>query len=217
MKPKRILLMRHAKVSPQWRGRFLGASDPPLCQQGREQALCWREQLSALPLRRVFCSDQARSRQTAEIIAAERGLAMVLSPALREVNLGTWEGLSTQEVRQRYPEEYARRGKDLAGFPAPQGESLSGLAARVLPEWQAIRQTEDDLILLVTHAGVLRVILCAALGMDLNRALSWRLDHASLCLLDDDGDHFTLLASNLPCPPQGALAQFFPELSTAEG
>lgn len=205
---KHILLMRHAEVDAKWSGRFLGASDPPLSEQGREQAAWWRREMASIPIDKITSSDQKRALQTAQIIAGAQGGQLDALPALREVNLGQWEGLPPSEVRRIYPKEYARRGQDMAGFPPPQGESLSALAARVLPVWQELCQSQEWRILLVAHAGVLRVILCDTLGVDLNRALSWRLDHASLSLLKYHKGRFTLLASNIPSQKTSIVENF---------
>lgn len=209
---KQILLMRHAEVDAKWRGRFLGASDPPLSGRGLEQAAWWRRELSAISIDRIFSSDQKRALQTAGTIAEEQGCAVEAIAAFREVDLGLWEGLPPSEARRRYPHEYDLRGRDLAGFPPPQGESLSDLAARVRPAWRELCETEANRILLVAHGGVLRVILCNALGMDLSRALSWRLDHASLSLLRLHNGQVTLLAGNI-MPQKESLAQRLETLS----
>jgi len=195
--PKHLLLMRHAEVDLKWRGKFLGASDPALSEQGLDQARWWRRELAAVYMDRIVSSSQKRAMQTAQIIADGQSCPLEAVPALREVNLGLWEGLPPSQAREQFPEEFALRGHDLAGFPPPQGESLSDLARRVLPVWRELCQAEEKRLLLVAHAGVLRVILCHTLGMDLNRALCWRLDHGSLSLLKYHGARFTLLACNL--------------------
>jgi broad specificity phosphatase PhoE len=206
--PCQILLMRHATVDAQWQGKFLGAGDPPLSDDGLAQARWWQGELASLPLHRIICSDQKRAQQTAQIIAEGQCIPVEALSALREVDLGLWEGLSSAQVRQRYPEEYEQRGRDLAGFPPPGGESLAEMSARVLPVWRDLYASEARRILVVAHAGVLRVILCDVMGIDLNRALSWRLDHASLSLLQYSDARFTLLACNLP-PFQTSLAEHY--------
>ena len=194
---KHILLMRHAEVDSKWRGKFLGAGDPALSEQGLDQARWWRHELAAVSMDRIVSSSQKRALQTAQIVADGQSCPVEANPALREVNLGLWEGLSPSQVRRRYPKEYALRGHNLAEFPPPQGESLSDLARRVLPVWRELCQSGEKRLLLITHAGVLRVILCHTLGIDLNRALSWRLDHGSLSLLKCQQARFTLRACNL--------------------
>ena len=98
--------------------------------------------------------------------------------AFREINLGTWEGLSVTEVQARYPGAYEARGLDLARFRPEGGESFSDVAARAWPALLALAQESEKAaaaqkpMLVVAHAGVNRVLLARAAGLPLDELLS---------------------------------------------
>lgn len=166
--PQKIYLVRHGAIQPPGSGRrYLGQLDVPLAPEGLRQAEVLRERLRPVRLAAVYCSDLRRAVDTAGIIAAPHGLTPRACPELREVGLGAWDGLTFDEVKERYPEEYAARGADFINFRPPGGESFLDCAHRVLPAvFAALAATPGDL-LLVGHAGVNRILLCLAQGRSL--------------------------------------------------
>ncbi len=103
--------------------------------------------------------------------------AVEILPALREIHLGEWQGCTRAEIGSRFPGEWEKRGRDLAGYRPPGGESFEDLRARVVPAFEDIRKTLSGNALIVSHAGVNRVILCHVLGMPLSNL--FRLDQAT--------------------------------------
>jgi probable phosphoglycerate mutase len=166
-----IHLMRHGATAPEHPRRFLGRRDVPLSDEGRAQARAWREGLAEMDYAGAWCSDLSRSQETAGIILEGRGLAARPVPELGEISLGEWDGLTVDEVRERFPGQYEARGANMAGFRPPGGESFADVAGRAWPAFEAIlapyRDTPGANILIVAHAGVNRAILCRLLGIPL--------------------------------------------------
>jgi len=164
-----VLLIRHGLVSDDAEGRFLGAADAPMSPAGEVQI----RELSArlrprFTLDAIYCSDLSRSRRTAELIANGAAIPIRVRPALREIDMGDWQGLSRREVAALRPADYAARGRDIANFRPPGGESFADLAARALPCWRDIVEDhETQVVAIAGHAGVNRVILCHLLGAPL--------------------------------------------------
>jgi alpha-ribazole phosphatase len=153
----RVLFIRHAET--EMAGRFCGHSDPDLNAQGQAQLAGLAQVLSAEPIGGVFSSDLRRAQSTAKAIAAGRNVPLTLRPALREIHFGEWEGLTWGQIEQVDP-EYARRWVD--GYPyvtAPAGETFQEFEARVLEEVSDLIDRDGESIAVVTHAGVLRVVL----------------------------------------------------------
>jgi broad specificity phosphatase PhoE len=153
----RALFIRHAQTGME--GRYCGHSDPALNAQGRAQLGELARLLSAEPLDGIYSSDLQRARSTAEAIAAIRNIPLALRPALREIHFGQWEGLSWEQIEQ-VDGEYARRW--MAAFPhlpAPEGESYQAFEARILEEIDHLLDHNPGPIAVVTHGGVLRVVL----------------------------------------------------------
>ncbi|HEY0402911.1 MAG TPA: histidine phosphatase family protein, partial [Blastococcus sp.] len=106
----RVLVWRHGRTSWNAEGRFQGQLDPPLDAVGRDQAGSAAAQLAQVLPRTgtvVACSDLVRAADTAEALAALLGVPLRRDPRLRELSLGSWEGLTRQDVAERHPEQYA--------------------------------------------------------------------------------------------------------------
>ena len=97
-----ILLARHGETDWNRDLRVQGHSDTPLNETGRAQARELARSLAAEPIHAIYASDLARARETAEIVAAARKLEVSSEPGLRERSFGSWEGLTRQEIDDRF-------------------------------------------------------------------------------------------------------------------
>ncbi len=197
MNKGRIYLMRHGEIPLSGETRYIGQLDLPLTARGVDQVRQWREPLSAVRFSRVYCSDLLRCRHTVRLVLGDDRDDVLFEPMLREICLGTWEGLPVGEVKERFPEGWKRRGEDLAGYRPEGGESFADLAARVVPFFRTIAESMEGDVLVVAHAGVNRTILSHVLGMPLNNVLRIGQDYACLNLLDCSTDPYRVLATNL--------------------
>ena len=153
----RVLWIRHAET--EMAGRFCGHSDPDLNAQGQAQLARLAQLLSTEKIEEIYSSDLRRAQSTAQVIAAGRNIPLTLRPALREIHFGQWEGLTWAEIEHRDP-AYARKWVDgYPHLPAPAGESFPGFKARVLDQVCQLIDRDAEPIAVVTHAGVLRVVL----------------------------------------------------------
>jgi probable phosphoglycerate mutase len=192
-----LYLMRHGDSRQDAVKRYIGQTDLPLNEKGIEQARYWQQKLSSISLCRIYCSDLIRSLETARIIAQDREISLSVLPELREIHLGTWDGVSVMEVRQRFPEEYERRGENLSGYRPPTGESFSDLRRRILPVFERIAGGMKGNILIVGHAGVNRTILCHVLGMPLANLFRIEQPYGSMSIIACKGNSFRLRCMNL--------------------
>jgi broad specificity phosphatase PhoE len=153
----RVFFIRHAETD--MAGRFCGRSDPDVNAKGRLQLTELAHLLSTEAIDEVYSSDLRRAKSTAQAIAAGRNIPLSLRPALREIDFGCWEGLSWEQIELRDP-DYAR--KWIAGYPqlsAPSGESFQSFEERILQEVNHLLDRSRGPMAVVTHAGVLRVVL----------------------------------------------------------
>jgi broad specificity phosphatase PhoE len=165
-----FLFIRH--VETDLAGRFCGHSDPPVNQRGLRQIeelieTLRTESTGAMPIDAVYTSDLSRSRTTADAIAKAFGLSPITIPDLREINFGEWEGLSWAEIESR-DQDYARRwSKVYPHLPAPGGESFAAFQARVLSAVKhLVGMKSHKCAAVVTHAGVMRVVMRSLCGCD---------------------------------------------------
>jgi broad specificity phosphatase PhoE len=162
-----ILLARHGQTDWNAAKRWQGHADRPLNERGREQARALAERLDETPLAAVYSSDLRRARDTAQVVAAAQGLEVRTMRELREVDVGSWSGLSRAEAEQRYPEGFQRWHDGLPGWD--DGETYEAMSERVVGAIYRIAADHPDRpVLVVAHGGPIRAIHAAALGFDVH-------------------------------------------------
>lgn len=166
-----LWLLRHGQTDWNLTGRWQGQAShaPGLNDMGYAQALAVRDQLKDARLSAIYSSDLLRSRQTAELLAEPLGLTVTLEPRLREIDLGAWEGMLSDAIESKYPQELAERAHDPLHARAPQGESPLEVEERVIAAVTDIAEKyPDDSVLIVSHGVSLAVIICHAQGFPMD-------------------------------------------------
>lgn len=177
--------MRHGEIEGSGAFRYNGQTDVQLTAQGLHQYHQLADRLSDKKFVACYTSDLSRCVQGARIICARQGLEPVLKKELRELSFGAWEGLTWDELAERYPEEWQARMNDFIGYRVPEGENLHDLQTRLLPAMERIiggHQGED--VLVVGHGGGNRVILLSALGAPLSSMFRIEQDFGCLNIID---------------------------------
>jgi alpha-ribazole phosphatase len=128
---------------------------------------------------RLISSPLQRCARFAEELATQHGLPLSLEPDLQELHFGAWEGRSTAELMQTSAEELGRFWSDPYGFTPPEGEPLLAFEARVLGALQRLQaRYAGERLLLVTHGGVIRLLLARARGLPRGDLLQVQVAHA---------------------------------------
>jgi probable phosphoglycerate mutase len=173
-----LLCIRHAQSTMNAVGLWQGQADPPLSEEGREQARELAERLGEGSLSVLVASDLQRARETAEIAACRLGITTRLEPALRELDVGDWSGLAREEIARRWPEDFARFQAGDLDVRAGGGETRRELRARVVAALRSFQQQyRGDRIAVVTHLGVIRTL---APGVRITNADCFWLDISKL-------------------------------------
>jgi len=194
-----IYLVRHGQTAWNHSGRIQGHSDVPLDAVGLQQATRvakWLARHVQAPLA-LYSSDLKRASRTAEIIAARLNTPLHLTPALRERHWGAWEGLTREEVIERYPHHHFTYLYDpLAGTP-PEGEPMTAFWDRVQAfAHQLYAQYSEGELIVVGHGGSLRIMLCDALAGDIQTYRRIRLDNAAISLIERAGERVQVALLN---------------------
>ena len=173
-------LMRHGE--PVGGSRYRGRLDDPLSDKGWRQM---REKVARLPPWEMLgCSPLARCRHFAEELAASRGLPLEVVQDLREVGFGVWEGLARDEVKTRYADVYAGFVEDPVGVRPAGAEPLEAFYGRVARALESlVLRHAGKHLLVVCHAGVIRMALAWALGIPLANAYRIQVANASVTRL----------------------------------
>ena len=162
-----ILLARHGESDWNRDRRWQGHADRPLTNLGREQARALADRLAATELDAVYSSDLERARETAAIVAEPHQLPVKELPDLREVDVGSWSGLTRAEAEERFPNAFRRWAEGGEGWD--DGETYEQLSERVVGAVLAIAARHPrERVLLVAHGGSIRAVHAAALGVDVH-------------------------------------------------
>jgi broad specificity phosphatase PhoE len=163
-----LYLIRHGQTDCSLQNRMCGAGiDSPLNAAGQAMAAALGESLAPLPWTAICSSPMLRARQTAAPRAARTGLPVQTIEGLQEIAYGSWDGRLESEVEASEPDAWANWQRDSGGFSPPGGENAHDLAARAMPAIERIRAAHNDgLVVAFAHKAVIRVIVCALLGID---------------------------------------------------
>lgn len=201
MEATRLYLIRHGQVVNHHEFRYNGHHDVDITDLGVEQMNRLADFLSAEPIAAVYSSDLQRAYKGAEIIGKGLGLKPVKVPALRELHLGRWEGLTRAEATEKYPDDAGFRFQDLAKDRIKEGESLVELGQRVLPAIDGIcERHRGQSVCIVAHGGVNRVVLSDAMGLPVENFFRIEQDYGCLSLVDyfEDGGKVVKLLNGGP-------------------
>ncbi len=193
-----ILLIRHGETAWNRERRMQGHIDIPLNDEGRRQASAVGLALAGERPQAIVASDLQRARDTAQAIADVHQLPLQLSDTLRERCYGAFEGMTYQEISERYPEAMRQwKVRDLhARFPAGErdAETLHEFHQRCIRAVTDIaRRHEYGKIVIVAHGGVLDCLHRAATGMALEAERNFSIINAAINRLHWDGRAFSLL------------------------
>ena len=166
-----LLIIRHGYSLGNKEKRFSGQADLPLDEAGCRQAEQTAQHvLSHYTVDAVYASDLSRAYDTVKPIAEARGLPVCTDKALREVDVGDWQGKRIDEVERQYPESFGlyKRKPGLVRFDG--GESDGTMLERALPAVERIaEENEGKTVVIGTHGGVIRVLRAAWTGVSLDQ------------------------------------------------
>ena len=178
--------------------RIQGQLDPPLSEQGRTQAERVGRRLAGRRLVGFYSSDLKRALETAQAIGAATGIQPEPTPGLREIYLGEWEGLRSDEVSQRFPDEWATWSSSGGNWDVvPGGEGSALFEKRVAAAMDAIleRHSDGD-VLVVTHGGVIQMTLNRVVGRASLGLFPFKIQNASITVIEKRGGRLTIAGVN---------------------
>jgi broad specificity phosphatase PhoE len=192
-----LLLVRHGETAWNRDRRWQGQHDLPLTAIGEAQAVATARRLMVEKPVALYSSDLVRARRTAEVIAKACRLDVQLDPGVREVDVGSWVGLTSDQAAERFPDGHARWVAGGTGWD--DGETYPAMAERVVAAISSItsRHAAADRVVIVTHGGPIRAAAAHAVALegDGRRRLAAG-PNASLTTIDVQDDGWRLVAYN---------------------
>ncbi len=192
-----IILARHGETDWNAAEIFRGRADVGLNETGMRQAELLGDYLSRDNINIVYSSPLKRAVRTAEAIAGRQALEVNIVQNLIDLDYGAWQGLSRQEVKEKYPELY----QDWTDLPEqvrmPRGESLEDVRNRAVPFVEdAVLTCGEGTVVLVSHRVVNKVLICALLGLDNSHFWNIRLDNCGITRFNYERNRLVLTRHN---------------------
>ncbi len=162
---KRIYLVRHGNVTQNGIPRYFGITDVDLNEEGLKSLDLLNFHMRDKQLDAIYSSNLIRTKYMAENISSSLKIDHKIINEFNEINFGKWEGLSFNEIKEKYPVEFSLWIKKNLDFNFPEGESLQKVRDRVLPKYNEIffSLPSNANVLMILHSSVIKVILCEAL------------------------------------------------------
>ncbi|MCE5346475.1 MAG: histidine phosphatase family protein [Bacteroidales bacterium] len=164
---RKIFLLRHGQIDYGIEKRYIGITDLPLSNAGIGQVTRLKEYFSGIEIEKAYTSPLKRCLQTADILLEGSSISREVIAELKEINMGDWENQTIDYIKDHFREMYEIRGANIDTFVPPGGESFAQLQKRVMPAFEYITANTAGNILVISHAGVNRVILSKLLNFPL--------------------------------------------------
>lgn len=199
---RRVMFIRHGETQRHNEKIFLGQTDVPLSNEGRDQCnlVGLHMQNFRIDVDRIYCSDLKRAVESAEIIASLMAgrPEIVPCPEFREMSLGSWDGMYIRDVRERYPEAYEARGRDMIRYRIDENaENFLDVMERGTRKLNSIiEQTEGDIVI-VAHSGVIRAVKCAILDCDPEEILNMKIQRGAYEFLEIGREYIERFGLNI--------------------
>jgi len=195
-----LYVVRHGETDHNHAGLGLGRRDVPLTVLGEAQAEAVGRRFASLEVERVYTSPLDRAAAVARAIAGPKNLPVIATEDLVELDVGDAEGLTGQEMRERFPDFFPHwLGRNPESVPMPGGESLADVQGRVDQFLAMLRGSEDEAVAAVSHNFVVKVMLCRLLDLPIASFRDFAIDLGSISTFMIRNERINVLSVNDTC------------------
>jgi len=181
----KLFLVRHGESEWNILNKVQGQSNTNLTDKGREQARMTAKRLLDYKIDLIFSSDLNRAFETAKIIGDLLDLKVNTFKELREIKFGVWEGLTREEIINKYEKEHIIWMTEPHKLNLPEAEKLIDLQERLLKTVNnIIKNNKDKNILIVSHGAAIKSLILGILGIDISFYNKFTISNASLSIID---------------------------------
>ncbi len=193
-----VYLVRHGETEGNLEKRYMGWTETPLSKRGIRQAEEAGFFLAGQNICGLHCSDLQRAVVTARIIGTGCGLEPVVTPLLREINFGRWEGLTYNQIEASHGDAIRLWHDDPLRKSAPGGETLTAVYERMRRFLDRLANEAGDgkRIAAVSHGGAIRALLYKVLNIGKSNLWEIKIDNASVSLFRREGDRYKVVYYN---------------------
>lgn len=181
---RKLLLLRHGDIGEQYQDRYLGSTDVSMSLLGHQQVRAVRALLGKEKPCNCISSPMTRCRETAAVVMETADMDFTVDPDLREIDFGRWESMAFGEIQEAFPGEIDRWAEFNADFAFPGGDKIGDFQKRITGVAQRLVTNPTDTILVCTHGGVIRLLICHFLGLQPRHYILFKVKHASLTTIE---------------------------------
>lgn len=191
-----LIMVRHGETASPVTNKYIGVTDVPLSERGKKQATSLARMFAREKLDAIYTSPLSRAKKTAEPIAKELYLDYHILSELSDRNYGIWEGMSIEEIQDKYPNEHDLWYKTWPEYEIPQGESEMQVYERNADALNKILENHDKgKILIVSHQICIRNMLSMLFEMNIGSGWHFQVNHAGICRLKIDEYGYATMTS----------------------
>lgn len=155
----KLYLIRHGQTDWNIKGRIQGGTDIPLNATGRQQAGCLAQGMDSRPVTCIFSSHLRRAKETALVIGNRQQVEVCEIEGLEEVGFGRWEGLTREEIKEQYPEEYKSWCLHPVDVAPPGGELQTEIRSRCSRVMEQILAQASGDTAIVSHGATIAYLM----------------------------------------------------------
>ena len=181
---RKLLLLRHGDIGKQYQDRYIGSTDVSMSPLGHRQVRAVRALLDKEMPCQCISSPMTRCRETAAAVMETADMDFNVDPDLREIDFGRWEGMAFGEIQKAFPGEIDRWAEFNADFAFPGGDKIGDFQERVVSVAERLVTNPADTIIVCTHGGVIRVLICHFLGLQPWHYILFKVKHASITTIE---------------------------------
>jgi broad specificity phosphatase PhoE len=216
MAVKRVIFIRPGETDWNRAVRWQGWVASPLNEHGKRQAERLANYIRHIGMSCLYTSDLKRAVQTADILAAKLGFSAIYDERLRERSIGEWQGLTIEEMRSWYPDQYQQLLTNAENYCVPGGESRADVRKRMVAAFEDIlKQEKGDTVGVISHTTAIHELLAALIPDNKSQEVAVSNTSVNTIALEADGK-WRLVAADDVLHLEGLETQKSPELEDKE-
>lgn len=191
----KLILVRHALTVDNQKSRLSGHIDSSISEEGKEQIDKITNYLKDFDIDKIYTTTSSRTKDTVKKLSKLKSIEIIEKESLKEISFGDFEGLTFDEIKDKYPKEFQDMIEKGYEYKYPNGESLIDSYNRVCIELDNIISNNDDrTILICSHGGTIRNIITYLISNSYKYHWNFKIDNGSVTILEVQ-DGFTVITA----------------------
>ena len=191
----KLILVRHALTVDNQNNRLSGHIDSIISEEGKEQIDKITNYLKDFDIDKIYTTTSSRTKDTVKKLSELKSIEIIEKESLKEISFGDFEGLTFDEIKDKYPKEFQDMIEKGYEYKYPNGESLIDSYNRVCIELDNIISNNDDrTILICSHGGTIRNIITYLISNSYKYHWNFKIDNGSVTILEVQ-DGFTVITA----------------------